>query len=63
MVIHFTWETVFRHIYGSRFGRLITVNVDGREAELTGGEAENDGGCLSGSISELELQRSMWEHL
>lgn len=35
IVIHFTWETVFRHIYGSRFGRLITVDVDGREAELT----------------------------
>lgn len=35
MGTHLTWETVSRHIYGSRFGGLITVDVDGREAELT----------------------------
>lgn len=33
--VHFTWETVSWHIYGSRLGKLITVDVDGQEAELT----------------------------
>lgn len=45
----------------SRLGKLITVDVDGQEAGLTEGKAENDGGCESGPISELELQRSPGE--